>query len=268
MKRTAASAFLGGLALFTLAACGGGGGGGGGTPTGSSTGVLTDGPVGGVQYSTSSGVTGTTDAQGQFDYNPGDTVTFRVGQLTLGSLVANGSSTTITPIQIAEAASALSADQRQTLVTNLLVLLQSLDSDGNADNGITIPAAAGTAPNTATAAQINLTADPAAFASNPALATASNAAGGEVVDPEDALAHFEEQFYKDAAGFHLLQINANELITIRLDDAGNYLMGEIGEADDSGQSGIERGRIEWNPQTGEISAPDIDLDTNGEWGLG
>ena len=102
MRRTAVAAVLGSAALFTLAACGGGGGGSGSAPTGSSTGVLTDGPVGGVQYSTSSGVTGTTDAQGRFDYNPGDVVTFRIGQLTLGSLTANGSSTTITPIQIAE----------------------------------------------------------------------------------------------------------------------------------------------------------------------
>lgn len=63
----AASAWL-------LSSCGGGGG--GSAPTGSNTGVLTDSAIQGVAYSTSpSKVFGVTDAQGQYHYNPGDTVT-------------------------------------------------------------------------------------------------------------------------------------------------------------------------------------------------
>lgn len=265
MKKLMISSVLGAAALFGLAGCGGGGG-GEAAPVGSSTGVLTDGPVGGIQYSTSSGVTGTTDAQGRFQYNPNDTVTFRIGQLTLGSVTATGSSTTITPLQIAAAANELTDDQRQTLVTNLLVLLQSLDSDGNPDNGLSIPATAGTAMTSQAAAQIVLTADPATFAASSTLGSLSTAAGGEVVSPEQALAHFKAQFYKDLAGYHLIQFSDDELIAFRFDDQGNYLMGEFGEEDDSGWPGIERGSINWNPQTGEISA-DAGLDTNGEWGL-
>jgi hypothetical protein len=57
---------------------------------GSASGSLIDASVGGVSYTTSSGVKGTTAADGSYNFNPGDTVTFTLGGLTLGTATATG----------------------------------------------------------------------------------------------------------------------------------------------------------------------------------
>jgi hypothetical protein len=81
------------LALMTSCGGGGGGGGGGGTAT-SLSGSFVDGPVMGVHFSASpSGITGTTDPNGGFQYKAGDTVTFTLdvgsgGSVMLGTWTA------------------------------------------------------------------------------------------------------------------------------------------------------------------------------------
>jgi len=50
------------------------------------SGTLSDSAVKGVSYSTSSGVTGTTAANGEFKYVAGDKVTFKIGNITLGTV--------------------------------------------------------------------------------------------------------------------------------------------------------------------------------------
>ncbi len=90
----------------------------------------------GLTYSTSAGLSGTTDANGTFSYLGGSTtdmVSFKLGGLTLGS--AAGASV-LTPLDLVAGASI--ADVR---VLNRLQLLQSLDSDKNVDNGIVIDTA-------------------------------------------------------------------------------------------------------------------------------
>ncbi len=88
-----------------------------------------DSAVQGLSYDCqSSGKTGVTDSAGTFNYFAGDTCTFKVGTVTLGS--AQPSGTILTPRD-------LSNDP--VIVTNTLRLLQTLDSDGNPDNGITLP---------------------------------------------------------------------------------------------------------------------------------
>jgi hypothetical protein len=49
------------------------------------TGVFSDAPVAGLTYKTSSGAAGTTDAQGRFNYASGDSVTFSVGGMLVGT---------------------------------------------------------------------------------------------------------------------------------------------------------------------------------------
>ncbi len=61
-------------------------------PAATFTGVLMDSPVQGVAYSTSTNLSGTTDAAGQFTYHASDTMTFKLGALTLGSAPARASS--------------------------------------------------------------------------------------------------------------------------------------------------------------------------------
>src|SRR5690606_32424307 len=58
-----------------------------GTP-GAKQGVFVDSPVAGLSYTTSSDLSGVTDDQGRYEYNEGDTVTFSIGELVLGTVAA------------------------------------------------------------------------------------------------------------------------------------------------------------------------------------
>jgi len=153
------------LSFLALAACGGGSG-----SSGLQVGVFTDGPVSGLTYTGSSGSQGTTDATGRFTFLPNETITFSIGNLTLGS--ATGSAT-LTPLGIVSGATSAS-DQR---VNNMLILLQTLDADGDLNNGIQITAAA-QAIISANAASINFNQTTSAFASSlSSLMTSLNNAG-------------------------------------------------------------------------------------------
>src|SRR5690606_40603387 len=81
-----------------------GGGGNGGNddipPAGAVSGVFVDAPVAGLSYLTSSDISGVTDAHGRYNYLPGDTVTFSVGDLVLCTVVAQG---VVTPMTVAAA---------------------------------------------------------------------------------------------------------------------------------------------------------------------
>lgn len=135
------------LAAFTLAAllsaCGGGGGDSGGADTPaqptSSKGKFVDGPVQGLDYYVNGVKIGTTDAAGEFLYTSGQQVTFKVGNVTLGTAVAANLST-VTPADLTASMGSL---------TNILILLQSLDADSNPANGITISASRAAALTTA-----------------------------------------------------------------------------------------------------------------------
>ncbi|QJD58219.1 carboxylesterase family protein [Pseudomonas sp. gcc21] len=93
------------------------------------TGVFVDSAVAGLDYSGETTGEGMTNQRGEFSFVDGEILTFSIGDLELGS--ATGSDV-LTPLSIVEGATA-AEDQR---VTNMLVLLQSLDADGNLNNGI------------------------------------------------------------------------------------------------------------------------------------
>lgn len=135
--RAGLTAGAGLLAALILAACGGGSGGSGsgGTTTGGTTmgsGQFIDSAVQGLTY-VSGGITGTTDAAGTFEYEVGQTVTFSVGGITLGTVTPQ---TIITPVNLVTGAT----DETNPTVTNIARFLQTIDDDGDPDNGITIPA--------------------------------------------------------------------------------------------------------------------------------
>jgi para-nitrobenzyl esterase len=95
------------------------------------TGIFGDSPVAGLNYTTSTSYTGTTSDTGAFSYGEGNTVTISIGNLALGS--ATGAAT-LTPLSITSGA----ADATDPQVNNKLVLLQTLDADGDLNNGIQI----------------------------------------------------------------------------------------------------------------------------------
>ncbi|WP_345985985.1 putative metal-binding motif-containing protein [Sulfurimonas sp. HSL-1656] len=110
-------------ALILLTACGGGGG-GSSTPT--VTGQFIDAPVQGLSYACSSGTAGTTDAGGGYTCPDGDTVTFSVGAVSIGTVTAE--SGPVVPYSF------FPADT--VAAVNLARLLQSLDGDGDPNNGL------------------------------------------------------------------------------------------------------------------------------------
>lgn len=122
------------ISLFLLlSACSSGGGGGGGnSPDNNATqsGVFIDSPVEGLSYASAT-LNGTTDADGTFSYETNETVTFSIGDITLGS---TSGAAVITPVDMVNGATS----ETDPVVTNIARFLQTLDDDGNPDNGIMI----------------------------------------------------------------------------------------------------------------------------------
>lgn len=150
--------FLALAVAIALTACGGGGGGGGGGGSAPLTGIFLDSPVSGINYRTASS-SGKTNANGEFSYIPGETVIFSIGNIDLPAATANS---TVTPLDLAN-----TTDVNHQVVSNLLVLLQSLDTDGNPSNGIQISSTA----HTAAANTVDFNVTPTAFRSNTVVTT-------------------------------------------------------------------------------------------------
>jgi hypothetical protein len=127
--------------LLTLTACGGGGGDSTTTTATEtvSTGAFIDSAVEGLQYETATR-SGTTNSLGEYDYLAGETVTFSIGGIVLGSAIAGS---VVTPLSLVPDAT----NATNPMVTNIVRLLLSLDSDGDPDNGITISSEVTTAAN-------------------------------------------------------------------------------------------------------------------------
>ena len=116
------------------------------------TGVFTDSAVEGLTYTTAT-QSGVTDASGTFKYQAGESVVFSIGNFQLGE--GGTAAAAMTPLDLIPDA-ALPRTQNElrrlifpgrtnepdvvafTKLINMLVLLQALDSDKDATNGITI----------------------------------------------------------------------------------------------------------------------------------
>lgn len=156
------------------------------------TGTFIDSAVSGLNYSRANTGSGVTNERGEFSYAAGETVSFAIGNLELGQ--ATGAEM-LTPLSIVDGA-ASAEDQR---VTNMLVLLQSLDADGDLNNGIEITEAIREEISTS-AANLNLDQSTADFTANlePVLSRLETAGVFTDTDPrarsavvaENALEHF------------------------------------------------------------------------------
>lgn len=96
-----------------------------------SKGKFIDSEVQGLKYSTPT-QNGVTNSSGKFEYLTGESVTFKVGNIVLGT--AEGKSI-ITPLEIA---STPNASLESPEVKNISAFLQTLDADKNPSNGISI----------------------------------------------------------------------------------------------------------------------------------
>ena len=128
------------IVALTLTACGGGGGGGGGGASSggsnnggsaqAASGNFVDSPVKGLEYSANGGARQLTRADGGFDYVEGDSVTFFIGNIEIGTITPDPVQPFVTPNTLAAG--------NESAATNIARLLQTLDADGDPDNGIEI----------------------------------------------------------------------------------------------------------------------------------
>ncbi|MFM5358045.1 hypothetical protein [Aeromonas veronii] len=129
------------LSSLALAGCGGGGdgastdngnnsGNGGNATKPALTATFIDSAVAGLNY-TCGNYSDVTNSQGQFLFNDGDTCTFKLGSIPLGETQVKKGQTLVTPYTIAE-----KGDKDRAI--RIAALLQTMDADGDASNGITL----------------------------------------------------------------------------------------------------------------------------------
>jgi len=172
------------------------------TPT-TKTGVFVDSPVIGIGYKTET-LSGATNSNGEYEFLPGETVTFFIGDLELPPTLATG---TVTPLDLAA-----TQDTSNSTVVNIIRLLQTLDKDGDPDNGITIT---DTAISNAT--QVDFSQDIASFESSTAVDVLINNAGldtpvAALISTVDAIANFE-QGLDESFSVDMSQTTASSVIT-------------------------------------------------------
>ncbi|MCG8392287.1 MAG: hypothetical protein MI745_04310 [Pseudomonadales bacterium] len=237
------------LALaVALTACGDGGSSSGGSsaPTGpstkSETGVFTDSAVAGINYQTNpGGLSGKTNALGEYNYVEGDTVIFSIGDTELPAVTATGR---VTPADMAEGNNA-------DVVTNVLRLLQTLDDDGNPDNGITISQQT---LDDFVGKDVEVNQPAAAFETE-----AEAAIGETLVTEEEAEAHFAASQQADLRGSWLLEDDFGRNVLSFL-DGGRYIIAHS-NADDGDQ---EAATAEWGTYTWDPVSGDFTLTVSGE----
>lgn len=115
--------------VVLVAGCGGGSGGGDGSTF--AQGVFLDSPVQGLRYVVGS-LEDFTDENGGFQYLPGRSISFYIGDILLGS--AQGAPV-LTPLAIVPGGANSVTDNR---VTNIIRFLQTIDDDYDPSNGIRI----------------------------------------------------------------------------------------------------------------------------------
>jgi VCBS repeat-containing protein len=152
------------------------------------TATLVDGIVAGVAFATSSGLTGMTDDNGAFEYREGDSVAFMIGSVVIGT--ATPEDLAAGQVFLQDLADVARSDLNDEYVENMAVLLQSLDADGNASNGISITASTHAALD---GADIDLR-----TVSEADLKAFIEGLGEAYVTEEDAMAHVREMLEQHA----------------------------------------------------------------------
>ena len=117
------------LIPLLLAGCGGGSSVDPAEPAAPLSGVFVDSPVSNINYQTKT-LKGVTDSNGVFQYMEGETVTFSIGEIEVGRSEGQEQ---ISPLDLVG-----TEDSENIEVINIARLLQSLDADGEPDNGIEI----------------------------------------------------------------------------------------------------------------------------------
>lgn len=227
------------------------------------TGVFSDSAVGGVAYSTSpGGRTGTTNENGEYDYIEGDSVTFSIGGTSFPPVTAKG---TVTPLDMGGEG----ADLDNATVVNILRLLQTLDADGDPENGITVTPEVATALNDVS---INVSSsttdfDTAATSAMSALAGTS-LAGVTLVSEANAKSHFEGSLKGGLLGSWVYDEGEGKLNVLTFYGDNQYMIAHsFNDGESQAAGSAEYGTYSWNPVTGEFSIVQVSGQSDENGGL-
>ena len=250
---------------FVLTGCGGSSGGSsdavdnndtGDTSTTAETGVFVDAAVAGINYTTSpGGQSGQTNELGEYNYEAGDTVVFSIGGIDLPAVEATGR---ITPADMGSGTTDWSSDQT---VVNILRLLQTLDSDDDASNGITITEDVHTALQ-----DIDL--DPSVSETDfeTQANTAINTTGKTLIAKVDAVNHFQSSQSGDLVGSWVFEeSNGNVNVLTFLNDS-EYLIAHSKDDTTGGTqtaASAEYGEYTWSADTGAFTVT-VGAEFNGD----
>lgn len=208
------------------------------------TGLLIDSAVAGIYYETSpGGFSGKTASDGAYNYAIGDTVVFSIGALTFPAVAAKD---VVTPLDMAN-----TTDPENRSALNIAALLQSLDSDGDLDNGIAI----NYDKAAASAQAINFDVAYDAFAALPAvinLVANSGSVTTALVSKASAATHLRTTLEKKDAAlligtWHISESNGFRYVLFFL-DSRNYAALTY-----EGGATFERGTYRWNKATGALT---------------
>lgn len=179
-----------------LVACGGGGGGSGNgatqdnnPPTSTSPTVLIgsiiDSPIQNFQFETSSNREGSTDNNGEFEFEENDTVVFSIGNIEFEAIDAKKG---LTPLELFGTGNL--GDRR---VINFTRFIQTLDDDGDISLAITITESATSAVETSGLVLADFDSDPADFSASEKVQTLLAELNlSELVSIENANTHFSD----------------------------------------------------------------------------
>ncbi|MBF0462351.1 MAG: putative Ig domain-containing protein, partial [Magnetococcales bacterium] len=182
-----------------------------------SHGIFLDSAVAGVQYRTAS-QSGVTDSGGGFAFKDGETVTFSVGNIILGTVsstsvrAGTGGLPIVTLDKLADTVAGAQSAAHANIVTNIARLLQTLDSDGNPANGITITQ---TALDDAAKTVADVTAAPEQFSSavTSYITQATHQTG--LIDAKTALANYNQTILALSALDNVHVLTASMLLAVQ-----------------------------------------------------
>lgn len=201
--------------MAVLVGCGGGGGSSAPAvpqqPAGpqTETAYFVDSPVQGL-VATSGSTVSVTDAGGAFSYEIGKPVTFSIGGIVLGSAMPQR---VMTPATL----DGNTLDLASTKTTNLLRFLQTIDADGNPDNGIVIKDTVRQA-----ASSMSLDFSAVDFGSQPTTQHAVSVLSQltdvptALVSAEQARMHFRQSMGQTLSGSLLVTFSANSKVTLNM----------------------------------------------------
>jgi hypothetical protein len=195
---------------LVFSACGSSSGGDGDSSS-TKTGYLLDSAIKGISYETDS-MSGVTDSSGKFTYKEGEFIEFSLGETSLGMTVGNKY---VTALQLTNSSSIDAVK-----VTNMNRFFQSMDNDGNPENGIDL----------SHLSDFDASLD---FTNESSIANVVTGLGKTMVTLDDANEHFlgtlEETLLKPSSEYTSLTCSDYEKLLVYFEDKNASLVRTNGE---------------------------------------